>query len=412
MDRREDELDRPLGRHPLGLQRIGEAEAADRQVGAGGAGAVELAVDVLPFRDHRAFRDQREVRFHQVAVQEGRADLDRDHAAFGGEEAGERDFQLAVREEEDAAAVQRLSHPGDGGGGAGAGGGCYRLEPLVRHAEGVGDGAEPGGRPVHAEGEGRGDPGGAPAGERGMGVAEEGLGQGVDRVRPDRQRIVGAAGGQEAHRADAEAVEQRARLVLDHVGQRADDEQLARVRPGQARHHGGEAGVLALRERRLDPAARVGQDRDVGRVDLRQPLGRARDVELDDLGRAGPDEEQAAHVRAPVEQFGHHAVEFVVGVLQAGQVALFQDGGGEARLGEDHHAGGRLEQVRAGAGADHQEEGVLHHAVQPDDAGQAAEHLALAAFAEDGSVGAAGHAGAPSSRASRSFRRNWPAFTA
>jgi hypothetical protein len=46
--------------------------------------------------------------------------------------------------------------------------------------------------------------------------------------------------------------------------------------------------------------------------------------------------------------------------------------------------GRRLDQVRAGARAHHQEEGVLDLAVQPDDAGEAAEHLALAALAQHG----------------------------
>ena len=83
------------------------------------------------------------------------------------------------------------------------------------------------------------------------------------------------------------------------------------------------------------------------------------------------------------------AVEFVVGVGEAGEVALVDDRGGEARLGEDHHAGGRLDQVRAGARADDEEERVLDLAVQPDDAGQAAEHLALAALAQHRRVAAA-----------------------
>ena len=83
---------------------------------------------------------------------------------------------------------------------------------------------------------------------------------------------------------------------------------------------------------------------------------------------------------AAPDQLRHDAVEFVVGVGQAGEVALVDDGGREARLGEDHHAGGGLDQMRAGARADHQEERVLDLAVQPDDAGQAAEHLALAAL--------------------------------
>src|SRR3712207_7035993 len=37
----------PLGREPFRFQRIGEAEAADDEVGPGFAAAVELALDVL-----------------------------------------------------------------------------------------------------------------------------------------------------------------------------------------------------------------------------------------------------------------------------------------------------------------------------------------------------------------------------
>jgi hypothetical protein len=42
-----------------------------------------------------------------------------------------------------------------------------------------------------------------------------------------------------------------------------------------------------------------------------------------------------------------------------------------------------LQQVRAGPRAYHEEERVLHFAVQPDDAGEAAKDLALASFFED-----------------------------
>jgi hypothetical protein len=40
-----------------------------------------------------------------------------------------------------------------------------------------------------------------------------------------------------------------------------------------------------------------------------------------------------------------------------------------------------LDEVGAGAGADDEKEGVLDFAVQPDDAGQAAEHFPLPALA-------------------------------
>ena len=92
----------------------------------------------------------------------------------------------------------------------------------------------------------------------------------------------------------------------------------------------------------------------------------------------------------------------------------------------------------AGARAHHKEEGVLNLAVQPDDAGEAAENLALAALLHHGGGGAArsgGHGAraeggqgvhwaasmaAPAlvmasaalcSLAARSFRMNWAALT-
>ena len=109
MHRGEHQFDGPFGGQALGLQRVGKAKAADGQIGAGGAGAGELFVDVLTFGDHRAFGQQGQFRGQQIAVQEGGADLDRGHAAFAGQEAGERDFKLAVGEEEDRLAVQGLA---------------------------------------------------------------------------------------------------------------------------------------------------------------------------------------------------------------------------------------------------------------------------------------------------------------
>jgi hypothetical protein len=155
------------------------------------------------------------------------------------------------------------------------------------------------------------------------------------------------------------------------------------------------------------------------RVDLRQTLRRAGEVELDDLRRAGADEEQLLDVGAAAEEFLDLAVELLMGVGHAGQIALFEDRGAEAGLGEDHDAGGGLQEMRAGARAYDEEERVLHLAVQPDDAGEAAEDLPLAAFFQDGGVLAASggdggrtvHAVASASRrATRSFHRNCPAL--
>jgi hypothetical protein len=51
LDRREQQLDRPLGGQALGLQRVGEAEAADDEVGPCRAAAVELASTSWPSLD-------------------------------------------------------------------------------------------------------------------------------------------------------------------------------------------------------------------------------------------------------------------------------------------------------------------------------------------------------------------------
>jgi hypothetical protein len=62
LDRREDQLDRPLGGQALGLQRVGEAKAADDEIRPSGATAVELRVDVLALDDVGALGQQRQSR--------------------------------------------------------------------------------------------------------------------------------------------------------------------------------------------------------------------------------------------------------------------------------------------------------------------------------------------------------------
>ena len=84
------------------------------------------------------------------------------------------------------------------------------------------------------------------------------------------------------------------------------------------------------------------------------------------------------------------AIQFVIRIRQSREVALVDDRRGEPRFGEDHHARGRLNQMRAGARADDQEERILDLAMQPDDAGQAAEHFPLAALAQHRCIQASG----------------------
>ena len=77
----------------------------------------------------------------------------------------------------------------------------------------------------------------------------------------------------------------------------------------------------------------------------------------------------------------HDSIEFVVRVGEPGEILFFHDRGGEARLREDHHTGRGLNQMGAGSRADHEKERILNFSMQPDDAGETAEYLALAVLA-------------------------------
>jgi len=183
--------------------------------------------------------------------------------------------------------------------------------------------------------------------------------------------------------------QQPGELVLDHVGQCANHHQRSLIRRRQARHQGRQARVLALGEGGFYTAARIVKHAHLRPEALTQARCGARQVELDHLGRARPHQEQAADVAAALQQAGHDPVEFVLSVSQTSQITLVDDGRGKAGLGEDHHPGRRLDQVCASTRAHHEKERILDLAVQPDDAGQAAEHFTLATFLEHHRGGAA-----------------------
>lgn len=121
-------------------------------------------------------------------------------------------------------------------------------------------------------------------------------------------------------------------------------------------------------------------------------------------------------VGPPGEKLFNRAVKLCMGVVEAREVRFFEDRGPESGFREDHHPGGALQKMRACPGTDDKKEGVLYLAVQPDDAGQPAEHLALSALFEHRRGPAAGGRGrgelighaSPSacSRAARSFQTN------
>jgi hypothetical protein len=112
VDGREDQLDGPLGGQAFGFQRVGQAQAADGDVGAEGAAAVELAVHILAFAQRGAGGQPGQFLRQVLAVQEGRAHLGELHAQFTRQEAGDGQFKLRIRKEEDALASQRFALAG------------------------------------------------------------------------------------------------------------------------------------------------------------------------------------------------------------------------------------------------------------------------------------------------------------
>ena len=82
LDRREDELDRPLGREALRLQRISKTKATNDEIGTRCATAIELPVDVLAFAQRRTFWEEFKFGRDKLTIDIGRADLDRIHRQF------------------------------------------------------------------------------------------------------------------------------------------------------------------------------------------------------------------------------------------------------------------------------------------------------------------------------------------
>ena len=132
----------------------------------------------------------------------------------------------------------------------------------------------------------------------------------------------------------------------------------------------------------FNAATRVIEHPDRRRVLGRQSRGCTRQIQFDHLGRAGAHQKKQFDLGATRQQLGHNAVEFDIGVGQAGQVPFVNDGCGKTGFCKNHDAGGRLNQMGAGARPHHQEKCILDFAVQPDDAGQTAKHLVLSALSQ------------------------------
>ena len=98
-----------LVRDALGLEWIGETKPAHHKVGPRGAAAIELQVDVLPFGQRDIDRQQLELLGEMLAMQIRRADFDQPHRQFARQKPRQRNFELGVREQENAAAGELIA---------------------------------------------------------------------------------------------------------------------------------------------------------------------------------------------------------------------------------------------------------------------------------------------------------------
>ena len=264
------------------------------------------------------------------------------------------------------------------------------------------------------------------------GIRQKRLRQQEFGVGTNRRQRSGIARRQELHRLDTKRVEDADELIFDHIGQRTDHQQrgLGAGRSRQFGHQRRQAGIFALGEGGFQAAAGIAQHANLRHEPLGQPQRGARQIELDHFRRARANQEQQLDVRPARNQLRDDTIKLVIGIGETGQILLFHNRGAKARLREDHHASRGLDEMRAGARAHHQKEGVLNLAMQPDNAGQTAKHFMLATLMTNHGRSTIlrrwrrtplklhGHARPPasalarcsSSRAARSFSRNWPAL--
>ena len=144
-------------------------------------------------------------------------------------------------------------------------------------------------------------------------------------------------------------MEQTHQPVLNRVGQGSRDQQLGLIALGHQGNERLQGAVLPLGKGGLNATARVVDHRHPSGVLLIQPLGGFGEIQLDHLARAAPHQEQGADLGATLQQLRHEAIQLLVGIGQTSEIPLAKDRCAKAGLRKNHHPGGALDQVGAGA---------------------------------------------------------------
>ena len=167
--------------------------------------------------------------------------------------------------------------------GAGTGGGGYSIEHGVSYAKFRRNRLQPSRRAFFAKRERCRQSPRAATHERFAGVGQERLGQREYGVRPNAGHIAHTASRQAAYRAYAHRGKQSQCLIFNHIRQRTNHKQFARIRCGQGGHHRGKAGILALGKCCLDSRPGIAVDPHMRAVQAGQAFRRATQIQLDHL---------------------------------------------------------------------------------------------------------------------------------
>ena len=318
-----------------------------------------------------------------MAIEIGRAHFHQLHAAFPAQKASQRELKLGIGQEEEA--FSRQGFP------VGCDGTPSPLHQGIQHRGHLGRGHTAGGSasshpvPAALDPEGIGSWNQfSPAGDQGPGGGtQKGLGQKQLGAFTHGRQLGGAPRRQAAHRTDSHAAKQIDQPIFHRIGQGAGNQQLGFIARGHEGRHGHQGLVFPLGEGGFNPTAAVIQHRYLAQKLAVEPLRCLGQIQLDHLTRAGTHQKEGADFRPAGEQLLHEPIELLIGIGQTRQIPLAQDRCTEAGFRKDHHARSALHQVGAGAGSHHQKERIGHAPMQPNNRGEAAEHLPLTTFLQN-----------------------------
>ena len=220
---------------------------------------------------------------------------------------------------------------------------------FIGNAKGPGRSAEPQLAALHSQGVGAADqlsafglqgPGCLP--QKGLGEQQLGAGAYCGQLGGTPRRQAG-------HRANAKALKQGEEALFHAISQRAHQQQLGCWAFRHQRNQGGERLVFPLGEGGFDATAAVVHHLHAAAMLLIEALSGFAQVQLDHFAGARPHQKQGADFGPALQQVSHHPIELLVGIREASEIPFAKDRGAKARFGKDHHAGGALDQVRAGA---------------------------------------------------------------